>query len=114
MKPMICECCGASINRKRMICEYCGTSYKDDSIQRIMVENYQNPCRVLASRIEIPIDQIKIIGSEKASDFAVKQLSRNLAEAIAPLMTLEAEYHPMTNAQIVTAKVRIVEPEYMF
>ena len=45
---------------------------------------------------------------------AIRQLSRNLAEAIAPNMEMRTEYDPMYCHQRISARVRIVEPKYMF
>ena len=28
LKPMICKCCGGTINRDGMFCDFCGTKYK--------------------------------------------------------------------------------------
>ena len=37
MKPLICKCCGGTINRETMICPYCDTAYTKDEPETISV-----------------------------------------------------------------------------
>lgn len=115
MKPMICECCGGQINLARNICEYCGTQYKTYDYENVIrVETFSNPVKVYKSQIEIPREAIISAGEELASKQAIRMLSRNLADAIAENMELETQYNIMDNTQRISARVRIVEPKYMF
>lgn len=114
IKKLICECCGGKINPKTYQCEYCGTCYKREHDEVLRIETYQNPCKVYESKIEISHEAIKAYGEEEVSKMAIRQLSRNLAEAIAPNMEMRTEYDPMYCQQRISARVRIVEPKYMF
>lgn len=114
IKKMKCECCGGRINPSTYRCEYCGTQYKREYDGLMRIETYQNPCKVYASEINVPMEEIKAYGEEEVSKMAIRQLSRNLAEAIAPNMEMQTEYDPMYCRQRISARVRIVEPKYMF
>lgn len=114
MEALICKNCGAAINPSTMKCEYCGTQYKRDHEQIIKVETYQNPCKVYKTQMMIPEEEIKHLGEEEIAKIAINTLSRNLAEAIKPNMEIHQEYDPMNMHQVITARVRIVEPKYVF
>lgn len=114
MKELKCKNCGAPINPQTLRCEYCGTQYKRDYDNVLRIETYQSPCRTYKTQMVIPKEEIKYLGQETVSEIAIKQLSRNLAEAIAPNMELHTEYDPCYMQQKITARVRIVEPNYRF
>lgn len=114
MKKLICECCGAPINPKTYKCEYCGTQYKLETDEVIRVETFHNPIKVYKSKIEIPYEGIEAMGKEHTSKYAIHHLSRNLADAIAENMELHCSNDPFSRVQKITARVRIVEPKYMF
>ena len=121
MKNMKCECCGAplkinpiSIYYEGYICEYCGSKYKADNEGVIRIETYQNPVRTLIIKTCVSDDVVKGIGEEKAAEYSINNLSRNLAESLTPMLTIEKEYDPQYMRHIITAKVRVVEPDYRF
>lgn len=116
MKKMTCDCCGASINLTTMKCEYCGTQYKNEYDHMIRVETFKKPVSVFKSKIEIPNHFIEHFGvdSEEVSKQIINDLAHNLSEAIAPMMRIETEYYPMDRKQIITASIRVVEPDYRF
>ena len=121
MKNLKCECCGAplkinpiSIYYEGYICDYCGSKYKADNDGVIRIETYQNPVRTLIAKTCVTDDVVKDIGEEKAAEYSIKNLTRNLAESLAPMLTIEKEYDPQCMRHIITAKVRVVEPDYRF
>ena len=59
-------------------------------------------------------DVVKDIGEEKAAEYSIKNLTRNLAESLVPMLTIEKEYDSQCMRHIITAKVRVVEPDYRF
>ena len=121
MKNMKCECCGAplkinpiAIYYEGYICDYCGSKYKTDNEGVIRIETYQNPVRTLIAKTYMSDDAVKAIGEEKVAEYSIKNLTRNLAESLAPMLTIEKEYDPQYMRHIITAKVRVVEPDYRF
>ena len=121
MKNLKCEYCGAplkinplSIYYEGYICDYCGSKYKADNEGVIRIETYQNPVRTLIAKTYVSDDVVKGIGEEKAAEYSIKNLSSNLAESLAPMLTIEKEYDPQYMRHIITAKVRVVEPDYRF
>lgn len=113
MKKLNCPNCGAPVDNSCK-CHYCGTQYERNNDNLIRIETFQNPCKVYQSQIMIPMEDVYKIGEERTSKIAIRQLSRNLADAIAPNMEMCVETDPRACAQRITAKVRIVEPKYIF
>ena len=118
MKNLKCECCGASLKINPYFddyfCDYCGSKYKANNEGVIRIETYQNPVRTLMAKMYMTDDAVKGIGEEKAAEYSIKNLSSNLAESLAPMLTIEKEYDPQYMRHIITAKVRVVEPDYRF
>lgn len=121
MKNLKCECCGAplkvnpiSIYYDDYICEYCGSKYKVENERAIRIETYQNPVRTLMAKTYVDEYAVKVMGEEEAAEYSIKNLTRNLAESLAPMLTIEKEYDPQYMRHIITAKVRVVEPGYRF
>lgn len=114
MKNLKCPNCGAPIKQNSCKCEYCGSQFENNNGNLIRIETFQNPCKVYETSMCVPVEEIRAYGEEKISEFAINRLSRNLAEAIAPNLELHTEYDPGLMSQRISARVRIVEPKYMF
>ena len=118
MKNLKCECCGAPLKINPYFgdyfCDYCGSKYKVDNDRVIRIETYQNSVRTLIVKTYVSDDVAKGIGEEKAAEYSIKNLTNNLAESLAPMLTIEKEYDPQCMRHIITAKVRVVEPDYRF
>ncbi len=117
MKKLICECCGGRINEKSMVCEYCGTKYVFDSVQKdIRAENKQRfaPCRVLESKVLISEEDKIRMNKDEIHRYVMRNISRRIAELIEPLLEIKSEYDYIENREVVTAKIRVVDPEYLF
>lgn len=97
----------------KLQCENCGTQYKFENEQIIRVEKFQNPVKIYTSGMEVSKEMLSY-DIEHSSEYCVKQLSHNLADAIASNMELTNEYNPLRNTYKMTARVRIVEPKYIF
>lgn len=114
-----CDCCGGNLKQslyesRKYVCEYCGTQYKKDGLYDVIkVERFQNPVRTLKSRIEYSMEDVACMGAQ-ASEFAVRSLSRNLADTLTDFMRIETEVDPVNRKCIMTAKVRVVEDNYLF
>lgn len=114
MKKMQCSNCGGRINPRTYRCEYCGTQYRDEIDQVVRVETYTNPIRVYKSQMMVNDYEMNAVGHEEIARFAVNNLARNLADAIAENMEVETTYDPRLMSHRMTAKIRIVEPKYLF
>lgn len=114
MTKMQCSNCRGNINHKSMRCEYCGTQYKLDECENVIkVETFSNPIKIYGSEINIPYEYAKQ-DPNGMSKYAINQLSRNLADAIAENMEINLEYDPIHMQQHITARVRIVKPKHIF
>lgn len=114
MKELKCPNCGAPLREHSYKCEYCGSQFKYDNGDCIRIENFQSPCKIYKEKISITREMETSIGTEKAAELAVLELSRELAKAITPNMELEAYYDPFKDCREVEATVRILEPDFRF
>lgn len=118
MKALICKNCGGSINSKTLQCEYCGTQYweelREDSIRHIVFKSSPADIKVLAARVSVSEDMMHNVPPEKIAEFTMKDITRRLAEALAPYIKLETERDPERMTQIIRGTVRVVEPDFRF
>lgn len=114
LQPLICKCCYGAINQSNMICEYCGTAYENYNGIPHIIEVQQKPCRVLRVRSEIPEEIMRSIAIDSVVDMAMSDIRSQLAKALEDCLKIEMSYDPRTMRQIITAQVRVIEPDYRF
>ena len=118
MKALICKNCGGSINSKTLQCEYCGTQYQrdfaDTQVQRLVVESYRSDVKVLGAEVKVSDFMMRDLPREKIAEISMKEITRSLAEALAPYIELETERDPERMTQIIRGTVRVVEPDFRF
>lgn len=101
LTPMTCTNCGGTINRATMICEYCGTKFQDDgyAIKPLIIEHQTSPVRILKMQTSIPHELMR---------------DECMAKALEDMMTIEMTYDIRQMRHIITARVRVLEPDYRF
>lgn len=120
LQALVCTECGGHIDRDTMTCRYCGIQYKlDQDMMPIMVSRFEPHMETLKARIFIPEYMVKAeMGREgdmtKLTEYAVKDLSRKLAEAIVPFMEVRNSYEPCEQIHEFSARVRVYRPDYRF
>lgn len=120
LQALVCTECGGHIDRDTMTCRYCGIQYKlDQDMMPIMVSRFDPHMETLKARIFIPDYMVKAeMGREgdmtKLTEYAVKELSRKLAEAIVPFMEVRNSYEPCEQIHEFSARVRVYRPDYRF
>lgn len=115
MKNMTCTVCGAPINQKTHKCDYCGTSYQveyDENLFRLIP--IYKPCQVFKSGKLVDERMIQMLGEEKTSELVIKDIARNLADAIAPMMDIRTNYDREHCCQHIVGTIRVVGPDYRF
>lgn len=115
-EKMSCTSCGGPIDPVRLICPYCGTRYrsvKSDDQVRPMIVKVENPqVQTLAARLEYPPDWR--FTTVQVCEMAVKDLAYQLAEALGPYLTLETGHNTINGNVQITARVRLVSPNFRF
>lgn len=116
LKPLTCTNCAGTINRATMTCEYCGTKF--ESLYRnnelfMGVEHQSSPVRVLQSQTSIPAELLRddCMG---VTNYAMSEIRQQLAKALEDCMEITTEYNPYEMRQVITARVRVLEPKYRF
>lgn len=116
LQPLTCKNCGGSINRATYICEYCGTAYENRSGIPYIIETQQKPCKVLQMRsyIDEAVIRSDIFPREAIVNKAMGDIRSQLAKALEDYMRVETTYDPRTMRQVITAQIRVIEPDYRF
>lgn len=124
LKNLKCECCGAPLvpsfdDTEEYVCKYCNSRYEvkneNTPLQSVIrIETYHNPVRTLMAKFEIPVEELQALGDETVAEISMRNLTRNLAESLAPMMRLESQYDSIHRHQVITARVRVVEDDYRF
>lgn len=117
LKPIVCPNCGGSVNVSRLICEFCGTKFKDADCDTgiIRFETYTSPTRVLGAETIVSNEFVAI-----DPDNVMNHVKRNIAERLADrllqgeLIEFRSEMDFKHCQQIISARLRVLEPNYRF
>lgn len=114
---LICDCCGGAINSKTMVCAYCGTKYmiKDDQ-PVLRIEHQSSPVRVLKMQTAVPEELLRdgCMAKESVTNMVMGDIRKQLAKALEDMMTIEMQYDARQMRQVITARVRVLEPDVRF
>ena len=115
LKPMTCPNCGGTIDRTRLICEYCGTKFKSDSNEQILrLETYSCPTRTFQVQTMIPNEYLNPDNVSEMSEYAINNITRQLADSLKDMLELRREHDFRFNQEVITARIRVVDPNYRF
>ena len=112
MKEYKCPNCGATINRATMTCEYCGTKFREENSNSVVV--LRPGVHVLGCSRILRNEMAYVIGEEKASEYVLHEIAREMAECIIPFLDIKAVNEPITNSTKIVTRLRVVEPTYTF
>ena len=116
MEQLKCPNCGGNVDRERMICPYCGTQFKREEYEQniLRIEAYNPQVETLKGKIILDRRYVDTVGLEEASNVAVHELAKKVADAIAPFMEIHTEFNPKRFETTVSARARILRPDYRF
>ncbi len=115
LQPLTCPNCGGGVNRERMICEYCGTKFKrDEDSQVLRIETYSCPTRTFQVQTMIPDEYLRMDNANEIADYAMNKITRQLADSLKDMLELRKEHDFRLNQEIITARIRVVDPNYRF
>lgn len=118
LKPLTCTNCAGKINRDTMTCEYCGTKYQFDAdmMMPLRVECQTSPVKILKMQTTVPEELLRrdCMAKEQVTEMVMGNIRDQLAKALEDCMTIEMHYDYREMRQIITAKVRVLEPDYRF
>ena len=116
MEKYTCVNCGAPINMSTCKCEYRGTQYEKYHSGDFVHYIQTCPAQIMPLRCEMSISEEALRSGDvqRISEFAVKNLSRSLAEELEKYMKIETRSDPYRMCQIIRGTVRVVEPDFRF
>lgn len=116
LEELKCVNCGAPLDLLTLKCEYCGSQFAKKE-ERGLIHYVQTcPAQVatLSAQVNISDEAMRYGSADQISEFAVRQLTRNLAEALMPYMKIETYRDLYTMTQMVRGTIRVVEPDFRF
>lgn len=114
LKPLVCERCGGSIERKIMRCPYCGTeyAYNDNRIQVRFIERRKPGEQVIC--VQAALDSSMLVRDpEGATEFVLEEMRQQMADSLLAFMKISTCDNPAMNAKIIRGVVRVIDPEYI-
>ena len=112
LKPYICTQCGGKVNPVTMVCEMCGTHFKEqDNVLRIVAG--RPGVHTLGTTLSID-KELVYLHPKEYSELVLKQMTKELAECIAPFIEVETEEDPEYFRQIVRGRIRVLDSAFRF
>ena len=117
LEPLTCPNCGGRVNEARCVCEYCGTQFKSDEpdFGVFRIEHFTSPTRVLNMESRIANEYVA-----HDPDMTIKYAKREIAERLADkllqgeLIEFRSEMDMLHCQQIISARLRVLDPHYRF
>lgn len=112
LKPLICTGCGGHIDRQTLTCKSCGTAYRlDDNFMPVRIELKRGDVVTLCNEVHIPREYV-IGNKDVAMEMTLKEMAKNMAEKILPLIEYETEYDMRRNMYVTHGRLRVVDPHW--
>ena len=116
LKPLICPQCGGTINRSSRKCEYCGTEYDLGYDNVLHFEALHPGTHVLGSQAIMTDEMIIGMGLEKASEYVLREMAKEMAMNLIPFMDVKTESDPLDpwGGRKIQARLRVIDPAFRF
>ena len=112
LKPYICTQCGGKVNPVTLTCEMCGTRFKEEGVMRLVVD--RPGVHIIQCTRAISKDALYTIGPEAASEYVLKDMSREIAQSLFPMLDVMTEDDLPMHEKRIRAQLRVLEPTYRF
>ena len=112
LQRLQCDSCGGRIDRASLTCTSCGMQYereqKEPTLLRIVTD--QRRTEVLSGKVSIP-DEALMDEPEKAIEYAVTQMTSQMAKQLIPFLELEWCRDWPTRQTEIYGRLRVARPE---
>lgn len=118
LKPLSCPNCGGAVNRERRICEYCGTKFEIEGgdLGVIRLETYSSPTRTLCMETRIPRELMAVGDADHVIAYSKRQIAEQLVDKMlqGEMIEFRSEMDWKECQQIISARLRVLDPRYRF
>ena len=104
-KPLICKCCGGTINPRTMKCEYCDTSYRRHVDGIIEVRRPGEDC--LTTAFTIDRHALREDGAPLMRH-CLNEMACKMAEQLLPYCEFNSSYDMETDRIVLRSRLRVV------
>lgn len=113
-KPLICERCGAAIDRKTMRCPYCGTEYiRENNGAQIRFVVDRPGVQKISTQVRVDMDMMAA-SPEGARAYVLDRMCHEVADALLAFMKISTaeDYSPLSRCQIIRGEIRVIDPTF--
>lgn len=103
--PLICKCCGGTINPRTMKCEYCDTSYRRHVDGIIEIHRPGEDC--LTSAFSIDRHALREEGAPLMR-YCLDKMAHKMAEQLLPYCEFTSRYEPGIDSIELRSRVRVI------
>ena len=117
LESISCPNCGGRVDTVRMVCEFCGTKFKDaDSDESIIrLETFTSPTRVLGVKTFVS-NEFVAVDPENVLNHVKRDVAERLADKLlqCELIEFRSEMDFKHCQQVISARLRVLDPKYRF
>lgn len=113
-KPLICERCGGTIDRKTMRCPYCGTEYiRENNGDQIRIVVDRPGVQKISTQVRVDMDMMAD-SPEGARAYVLDRMRHEVADALLAFMKISTaeDYSPLSRCQIIRGEIRVIDPTF--
>lgn len=110
IKPLVCKCCGASVDRITLICKFCGVEY-ELSPKPMKIEIFQNPVEHFSACFNISDEMLYKMSPTDVSKIAVDNLVRELSKSIPICMDITVDDDMHQFGRRYRGDIRMIRPK---
>ena len=112
LKPLVCEKCGGSVNRKTMRCRYCDTEYAYDNNGMQMRFVVEKPgTNVIKATVKVDRGMV-LNAPERATAYALDKMRHQVADGLLAFMKISTEFDPREMCEVIRGEVRVIDPMF--
>lgn len=114
IKPLICEQCGGTIDRKTMQCPYCNTQYERKN-NGVTINYVVDRPGVHTLRAEVRVDdRMMRHNPEGATHYALDRLRQEIADGLLAYMKISTskDFSFYNECEIIRGEVRVIDPAF--
>lgn len=111
LQRLQCDSCGGRIDRASLTCTSCGMQYERDQNEPTMLRliTEERRTEVLSGTVMIP-DEYLMEEPEKAIDYAVKEMAKQMATRLIPFIEFEWNRDWPTHQTGIYGRLRVARP----
>ena len=112
LKPLVCEKCGGSIDRKTMRCPYCDTAYAYDNNGVQVRFTVERPgTHIIKAQAKVSREMVDY-EPERATAYVLDKMRHQVADGLLAFMKISTMSDPYEMCEVIRGEVRVIDPTF--